>query len=114
VTPEFFNQIGPLALKGLVGLALTGLLGVFMWPFRRARKEWNTLREEQRKIHEELVLQRTNCLATLQTQGATQIELLGKSVEALGGVRLELADQTGYLRAITAQPQRRRRIATKK
>lgn len=85
-----------------------------MWPFRKAHKEWTSLKENIEATHKELVQQRTNCLVTLQSQGATQIELLGKTVAALDGVRLDLAEQTGYLRAPMAIPPRRRRVTAKK
>lgn len=101
-------QLAPLAIKAGVSLVITGLLGAVMWPFRKARKEWIELKKEQTLIHEELVKQRTNCLSTLQNQGVEQIELLSKTVAALDGVRLDLAEQTGCLRAMTAQPPRRR------
>ena len=108
------TQVAPTVVKWVIGLILTGLIGVFMYPFRRARAEWIALKEEQGKIHAELVTQRNNCLATLQSQGVTQIELLGKTVAALDGVRLDLAEQTCCLRAMTAQPPRTRRAAAKK
>jgi hypothetical protein len=110
---SFITQVVPVFLKWAIGLVLTGLLGAIMWPFRKVRKEWTALKEEQSKIHAELVQQRTNCLATLQSQGVQQIELLGKTVAALDGVRLDLAEQTGCLRAMTAQPPRRRRTTKK-
>jgi hypothetical protein len=113
IADPLLSQLAPLALKTVLGAIFAGLLGVIMWPFRKARKEWITLKEEQSKIHSELVQQRTNCLTTLQTQGVTQIELLEKTVAALDGVRLDLADQTGCLRALTSQPLRRRRKAKK-
>ncbi len=113
VADPLFTQVLPSILKWAIGLVLSGLVAVFVWPFRRARKEWNTLKDEQSKIHDELVQQRTNCLTTLQLQGVEQISLLTKTVAALDGVRLDLAEQTGYLRAMTAQPPRRRRIAKK-
>lgn len=98
-----------LVYKAAVSAALGVAMAVLIWPFRKARKEWSALKDEQSKIHAELVQQRTNCLQTLQTQGKQQIELLGKTVAALDGVRLDLAEQTGCLRAMTAQsPQRRR------
>ena len=99
VNPELLNQVGPLFLKTVIGLVITGLLGVAMWPFRLARKEWKALKEEQSAIHTELVRQRENCLSTLQSQGETQIVLLGKMASTLDGVRLDLAEQTGFLRA---------------
>jgi hypothetical protein len=112
VNPELLNQLGPLVFKAVVGIILTGLLGVIMWPFRRARKEWVALKDDISATHKELVQQRTNCLSTLQQQGEKQVELLEKTVEVLNGVRIELATQTGYLSA--AQPVLRRRAVAKK
>ena len=114
VNPDVLNQVGPLLLKAAAGLAITGLLGAFMWPLKKVNKEWKTLKAEQASIHTELVKQRENCLATLQVQGATMIDLQSKTVAALDGVRLDLAEQTGCLRAMTAQPPRRRRAVAKK
>jgi hypothetical protein len=113
VLDPIITQVWPTVLKWAGGLALSGLLGAFMWPFRKARSEWTTLKKEQASIHAELVQQRTNCLTTLQSQGVQQIELLGKTVAALDGVRLDLAEQTGYLKAAMVQPIRRRRTPKK-
>ena len=107
VNPDLWNQVGPSAVKAAVGLIITGLLGVIMWPIKRASKEWKALKEEQASIHTELVRQRENCLTTLQKQGEIQITLLGKMSSTLDGVRLDLAEQTGFLRA-SATPLRRR------
>jgi hypothetical protein len=109
MTPDFTAFIYKAAASAVVGAIIAALL----WPFRKARKEWSTLKEEQASIHAELVQQRTNCLTTLQTQGVQHIELLGKTVAALDGVRLDLAEQTGYLKAAMVQPIRRRRTAKK-
>lgn len=113
-TPDLVSQLGPLVYKTVVGLVLTGLLGVIMWPFRKARKEWSALKVNIEATHKELVQQRTNCLTTLQEQGAEQIALLVKTVSALDGVRLDLAEQTGFLRAGVAPLPRRRRALAKK
>ena len=102
------------AYKVAASAAVGAIMAVVLWPLRSARKEWKTLKAEQASIHAELVTQRTNCLASLQRQGDTQIELLGKTVAALDGARLDLAEQTGCLRAMTAQPPRTRRAAAKK
>lgn len=111
VNPELWNQMGPSVMKTAIGLLITGLLGVIMWPIKRASKEWKSLKEEQSAIHAELVKQRENCLSTLQRQGEVQITLLGKMSSTLDGVRLDLAEQTGYLRAGSAPI--RRRVAKK-
>ncbi len=113
-TFPLITQLEPVALKYAAGLAATGLLGVFMWPFRKAKSEWIALKKEQASIHAELVQQRTNCLTTLQTQGAEQITLLKTAVEVLGGVRLDLAEQTGYLAGAVQLPRRRRTAKKKK
>lgn len=114
VADSLISQVTPTVLKWGVTVLLSGLVGAFMWPFRKARREWTALKSEQALIHQELVQQRTNCLATLQQQGEQQIDLLGKTVAALDGVRLDLAEQTGCLRTLTAAPIHRRRLVAKK
>ena len=109
LSPDVLSQLAPLALKSIVGLLITG---VIMYPFRKARKEWTALKDEQAAIRQELVHQRTNCLTTLQQQGATMVDLQTKTVDLLQGVRLDLAEQTGYLKAYI--PTRTRRAAAKK
>lgn len=106
---ELWNQLGPLALKTAVGLAITGLIGVFMWPVRKIKQEWKGVKESLAAVHNELGIQRNNCLATLQNQGEEQIALLSKTVAALDGVRLDLATQTGYMAAQANKEVPRRR-----
>ena len=108
--PDLYTQLAPLAFKSAVGLVITG---VIMWPFRKARKEWTALKEEQAAIHKELVHQRTNCLTTLQQQGATMVDLQTKTVDLLQGVRIDLAEQTGYLKAFVPAPRIRKAAAKK-
>lgn len=103
--PELVQYFYKAAASAAVGIAIAA----FLWPFRSARKEWASLKNEQALIHQELVTQRINCLTTLQQQGESQVKLLEKAVAALDGVRLDLAEQTGCLRTLTAQPPIRRR-----
>lgn len=111
VNQDLFNQISPLILKSAVGLIFTGLIGVIMWPFRKARKEWMALKEEQASIHAELVQQRTNCLNTLQQQGEAQIKLLTKATDSLENIALSQAEMTGFCKANACSPTvRTRRI----
>lgn len=114
MTDLIASQIGPAVLKSVISIVVGGALTLAFWPLRKARKEWAELKKETVNIHSELVQQRTNCLTTLQAQGSTQIELLGKTVSALEGVRLDLAQQIGCLQALTAQPLRVRRRVSKK
>ena len=88
-----------IAMKTAVGLAITGLIGVIMWPIRSVRKEWTSLKETTQAIKEELGQQRTNCLNTLQDQGKRQIELLGDVAKTLSDIHLSQAEMTGYCKA---------------
>ncbi len=110
LNPELTQFIYKAAVSAAVGVTMA----IALWPVRKARKEWIALKDKQDAIHAELVQQRTNCLTTLQSQGVTQIELLGKTVAALDGVRLDLREQTGYLKAAVSQPLSRRRAVAKK
>jgi hypothetical protein len=85
--------------KALIGLALTGLGGLIVWPFKIARKEWVSLKEAIASTHAELVTQRTDSLGTLQEQGEKQIELLGKAVNTLEAIHLGQVEMSGFLKA---------------
>ena len=91
--------LGQFVHEGLVSLMLAVVGGILMWPYRKIKKSYTELMDAVSTTKAELVLQRTNCLHTLQTQGEKQIELLTKATNTLDGVRLDLAEQTGYLRA---------------
>ena len=80
-----------------------------MWPVRKIKQEWKGVKESLAAVHNELGIQRNNCLATLQNQGEEQIALLSKTVAALDGVRLDLATQTGYMAAQANKEVPRRR-----
>ena len=80
--------------KAIASAVAGGILTLILWPFRWAR----ALKDEQAKIHAELVVQRENCLTTLARQGATQIELLGKVADSLGDIRVSQAEMCGYLK----------------
>jgi hypothetical protein len=106
---SIMQQLVPIAVKTGIGLLFTGLLGAFMWPFRKAQKEWTALKQEQATIHQELVTQRTNCLTTLQSQGDQQVELLKKAVGSLENMALSQAEMTGFFRATYCTPRAQRR-----
>jgi len=111
--PDVWSQLGPYVAKALIGLAISGALGVIVWPFRKLKAEWVEMKKDQASIHSELVQQRTNCLTTLQLQGEEQVKLLSKAVDILDGVRLDLAEQTGYLKAFVPAPRTRKAAAKK-
>lgn len=76
---------------------------IVLFPFRHIAKyvrgQWEVKTKMLEEVHQELTLQRTNCLTTLQEQSKEQIKTLERVVDVLGEIRVELAEQTGYLRA---------------
>jgi hypothetical protein len=94
-----------------VGLLVTILGAVLVWPFKVVKREWNAAKETLAETKAELELQRTNHLTHIEEYGKTQIELLGKVADTLDGVRLDLREQTGYLAASSAP---RARVRNKK
>lgn len=74
------------------GWTLAGALStVGGWLVRLGWKTVQTDRQKLADIREELILQRTNCLNTLQEQGRDQVELLGK-------INDNLTEQNGFLK----------------
>jgi hypothetical protein len=98
-------ELTALSYKVVVSLAVGVIMYIALWPFKKVRKEWTEFKDEQLAIHSELVRQRENCLNTLQLQGDTQIVLLRNMNNTLDGIRLDLAQQAGFL---GASPVRRR------
>jgi hypothetical protein len=113
VVPQFISTFRhELASTILVSL----LIGVLMWPINKVKDAWTGLTNNLEGLHTELkdvstelAVQRNNCLTTLQDQGKSQIELLTKTVDTLGDVRLELAKQTGFLQASSVRTRAARR-----
>jgi hypothetical protein len=100
VLGEFIHEV---IFTGLI----TVLGVVVMWPFKKGKAAFKGVQDELKAAHAELVLQRENCLSTLQRQGVDQVNLLTKVSETLDGVRIELATQTGFLRAGSVPTRRR-------
>ena len=99
--------------KALMTLAVGGLGYIIMFPVRKARAEWISLKETTAKIYEELSQQRTNCLTRLQSQGDEQIKLLGKMADSLDGVRLDFSEHRAYVQGLVQSPRRTKAYAKK-
>ena len=96
---EVLPVLMPYVYKALVGIAVTGLGTLMLWPIRKAKAEWKGLKEQINSAQSELVQQRTNCLATLQEQGEKQIELLSKAANTLDAIHLGQVEMSGYIKA---------------
>jgi hypothetical protein len=105
---EVVTVLWPYILKSLVGIAITGIGALMLYPVRYVRREWKALKESMAATQAELVLQRENCLTTLQNQGDKQIELLGKMSDTLDGVRMDFKEHRAYVQGLVQSPQRSR------
>jgi hypothetical protein len=93
--------------KALMTIAVGGIGYIIMFPFRKAKAEFLSIKAAVLETKQELEQQRTNCLSTISQQGATQIQLLGKVADTLEGVRLDLKEQTGFIQGLTLSPRKR-------
>jgi len=77
---------------------------VMLFPVRtfikRVVDAWNSQEDLLKEVHTELVTQRTNCLRTLQDQGKTQIDTLGRVADTLDGMHSQQAELTGYIKGL--------------
>jgi len=85
--------------KALVGLIVTGLGALLMYPIRAIKKEWANLNKKIEAAQEELVQQRTNHLMHIEAAGAKQVELLGKACDTLEAIHLGQVEMSGYIKA---------------
>ena len=95
---EVTSLLWPHVVKALIGLALTGLGALLMYPIRAIKKEWANLNKKIEAAQEELVHQRTNCLSTLQAQGEKQVTALDKIADTLSLMHLDQKETLGMLR----------------
>jgi uncharacterized membrane protein YccC len=95
---EVASLLWPHVVKALIGLALTGLGALLMYPIRAIKKEWANLNKKIEAAQEELVHQRTNCLSTLQAQGEKQVTALDKIADTLSLMHLDQKETLGMLR----------------
>jgi hypothetical protein len=91
-------QVETLLLKATMGLAVAGVGGILMYPIRAIKKEWAGLKASIANAQTELVVQRTNCLTTLQASSQEQVKLLEKAVETLEAMHLDQKETLGMIR----------------
>lgn len=87
------------AIEVAVGL-VTGYIGwALLFPLRAA---YNNVTETLGIVKNELSLQRTNCLQTIQNDGKTQITVLNKMADTLESMHTGQSELYGYLKGINA------------
>jgi len=93
ITPiisQFWHELVFTVLIGIIGTAA-------MWPIRKVKKAYDELKTAIGSTHAELVIQRSNCLKTLQDQGDRQINLLEKVSDTLSSIHLDQRQLLGKL-----------------
>ena len=87
----------------VAALAVTAILGVLVFPirtfFKAVRTEWLAATEKLASVERELQMQRTNCLATIQAQGASQIKLQEDTNDILTKMHDSQLEMTGFIKA---------------
>ena len=96
---EVTSSIWPYLSKALVGLIVTGLGALLMYPIKAIKKEWAIFNKKIEAAQEELVHQRKNCLTNLQSQGEKQIVALDKIADTLSLMHLDQKETLGMIRA---------------
>src|ERR1035437_3240693 len=104
---EILPVLWPYVLKSLLGLAITGIGALMLYPVRYVKREWKSIKDAVASTHAELVKQRENCLSTLQNQGDAQITLLTKMADTLDGVRLDFKEHRAYVQGLVQSPKAR-------
>jgi hypothetical protein len=74
-------------------------IGAAMYPFKKIKSVYYEFTTKLDNINKELTTQSNNHLVHIENSNEKQLEVLGKVAETLNGVRLDLAEQTGLLRA---------------
>jgi hypothetical protein len=103
---DLYTALQPYLAKAFVSLVVAGIGALMLWPVRKIRKEWVSLKDAVVATKQELEQQRTNCLATLQKQGDAQIILLTKMSDTLDGVRMDFKEHTGFIQGLVQSPRK--------
>ena len=103
---DLYSALQPYLAKAFVSLVVAGIGALMLWPVRKIRKEWVSLKDAVVATKQELEQQRTNCLATLQKQGDAQIILLTKMSDTLDGVRMDFKEHTGFIQGLVQSPRK--------
>jgi metal-dependent amidase/aminoacylase/carboxypeptidase family protein len=90
--------LGEFKHEVVITMMVTGFLAAVSYPFRQAKAKWEAMTGKLDAVHQELTLQRSNCLTTLQAQGTEQVNLLKKTVEVLGEIRMDNREMITHLR----------------
>lgn len=84
--PSLVSQFGH---EIVITVLVTVFLAIIVWPIKRAKKEWISLREQIGGVAQELSVQRNNCLKTIQEHSSNQVELQKKTNEILEEIKLD-------------------------
>lgn len=87
-----------IAVQIITKLVYAAIGGILLWPFRYFKKKIEEFTAALKDLQNELTVQRTNCLTTLQDQGERQVELLKDVSESLKDMSQSQAEINGWLK----------------
>ena len=79
-------------------VALVG--GIFLWPFRKIKKEWGEATNKLTALQEELQVQRTNHLTHIEHNTQETVTVLKDVAKTLQDIHLDQKESFGYLRGL--------------
>ena len=89
-----FNQI-------VDKLVLAGIVGLVVWPLKIFKRKVETFTKQISEVHAELILQRTNCLTTLQHNSAEMLKEQRATHESIKDGNETLLEMKGFLEGMS-------------
>jgi hypothetical protein len=86
--------------KTVVSLLVAAVGGFLVWPFKTIKRKVEDFTIELKAVQTELVTQRTNCLTTIQNQGAEQIKLLNRVADTLDKTHETQMSMSGFIQGM--------------
>ena len=86
--------------KLLVSVIVTAVGGALVWPFKAAKSALKTATDRLVAVEKELVVQRTNCLSTIQRNTETTNEILERVADTLEKTHDEQVKMSGFIQGM--------------
>lgn len=86
--------------KFYVSLIVTAAGGALLWPFKAAKSAVKAAGDRLTAVEKELVIQRTNCLATIQKNTETTNEILERVADTLDRTHETQVEMSGFLKGM--------------
>lgn len=89
--------------KLFVSLIVTVAGGLLVWPFKAAKSAVKAATDRLTAVEAELVVQRTNCLSTIQKNTETTNTILERVADTLEKTHDEQVKMSGYIQGMSTR-----------